>query len=78
MYQEEWRGEMLYNPYAVDHFTPKEEMMIRYIYLPILEFTGKDKETAIVKQWIDTGYIPHCQFPEHLNPFLKGKKEKKL
>ena len=69
---------MLYNPYAVDHFTPKEEMMIKLIYLPLLEHAEKDIEANMVRQWIDFGYIPQYQFPEHLKPFLKGKKQKRL
>jgi len=78
MFQEERRGEIMYDPYSIDHFTPKEEMMIRLIYLPLLRVASKNTEADIIEYWLKLGHIPHNQFPEHLKPFLKGKKEKRF
>jgi len=92
MFEFELRGEMKYNCYAVDHFTPWEEMCFTYFHLEnmkanyvILKEIGKEEEAFLLKgaidtveKWFKTGYIDHEDFPEHLKGLLAGRKQQRL
>jgi len=46
------------NPYAREKLSPKEILMWRYIYLPVMKVSGRDnpntaKEIEFVEQWVE-------------------------
>jgi hypothetical protein len=89
MYRTESKADVIYNPYAVYALNPSAEMMIRDIYIPIMESNyallheGKDKERLDgeikkVKNWCNKGYMPKEDFPEHLKSMYITEKQKRL
>lgn len=87
------RGEMEFNPYAVNHLTPLDEMRWRTYYLPsmisyyeILKHFDKNNnhlpvledKINCIKRWVDLGYIPPEDAPEHLKDLFKSKMELRL
>jgi hypothetical protein len=89
MYRTESRADVLYSPYSVYAMAPKEEMMLRGIYLPIMETNckllaaGKEKEQMEaeikkVRAWCEKGFIPKDDFPEHLKEYYITEKQQRL
>lgn len=67
----------LYNPYQVYAFSPFEEVVWRTIYIPMLEEIGS-KNVDKIKRWLDLGYIPKEDFPDHLKKYYLTKKPGRL
>jgi len=89
MYRTESRADILYSPYSVYAMAPKEEMMIRNIYLPIMETQleklneGKAKEKMAkeitrIRDWCEKGFIPKDDFPVHLKSMYITEKQRRL
>jgi len=89
MYRTESRADQLYNPYAVYAFNPFQEMWWRNIYVPQMEgiyynmSNGNEKDKLkkqieMVKDWLNKGYIPKKDFPNHLKKYYLTKKEQRL
>lgn len=80
MYRTEHGAEILYNPYSIYQISPFEEMLHRNISIPTLIGIysvmpdGKEKEQVKkslddFKKWVDLGYIPKEDFPDHLHRY---------
>ena len=89
MYRTEHGAELLYNPYTVYQISPFEEMMHRSFSIPTLIGVynimpgGKDKEQVKhclddLIRWVDLGYIPKKDFPEHLQRYYITNLEGRL
>jgi len=89
MYRTESRADQLYNPYCVYAFNPFQEMWWRHIYIPQMEGIyhnmeeGKEKDKLkskieMVNDWLDKGYIPKKDFPQHLKKYYITDKEQRL
>lgn len=76
------RGAMVrHNPAEVYAFTPFQEVMFRHQVLPALrtqaataEATGADaselrQEVERLSGWVERGYIPYEEYPEHLRGY---------
>ena len=84
MYRGEAATKVSYNPYQVYTLSPYEEMWFRLWFIPVMEhMIDGDKEKLSsnlvkVKEWVEKGYIPKKQFPEHLLKYYITKKEGRL
>jgi len=89
MYRTEAKADAVLSPYNIYAFTPKDELFLRFFYLPTLEgiysslknTTDKEdmkKVIDTVKFWRDSGYIPKEHFPVELKEWYKTKKERRL
>ena len=89
MYKEEALAEKVYNPYNVYAIGPFEEMTYYAIYLPLMEAcyhllpTGEQKEKLkeqieTFKHWLELGFIPKEDFPEHLKKYYIVENPKRL
>jgi len=89
MYRTESRADQLYNPYAVYAFNPFQEMWWRHVYIPQMKAIhfnmkeGKEKEEMknqieMIQNWLDKGYIPKSDFPNHLKKYYLTKKQQRL
>jgi len=89
MYRTEQMAEVMFNPYSVYALNPFQEMWFRHIDIPMLESLKEvlpegeqkknlEKHLKTVYNWIEKGYIPKKDFPEHLKKFYLTKKEQRL
>lgn len=89
MYRTEWVAERIYNPYAVYAIGPFEEMLYRTMTIPTLQAAyatmpeGKEKKEVKeklekAKKYVDLGYIPKEDFPQHLKKYYITNKERRL
>ncbi len=89
MYRTEALAEKIYNPYTVYAIGPFEEMLYRYTTIPTMEGIyhslpdGDAKEQLKqkidkAKHWVEIGYIPKEDFPEHLKKYYITKKTRRL
>ena len=89
MYKTESLAERVLNPYAVYLFDPFQEMVYRTLMLPTLKASyysmpdGLEKQEVkrnldLITKWLDIGYIPKKDFPEHLKQFYITDKEGRL
>ena len=89
MYRTEFLAEKILNPYTVYAIGPFEEMLYRTMTIPTLEAAymsmpeGKEKEGVkksldMAKKWVELGYIPKKDFPQHLKKYYITNKERRL
>jgi len=89
MYRTEMVAERMFNPYAVYLIGPFEEMLYRTMTIPTLEAAwlsmpeGDDKirigeQLDKAKKWVDLGYIPKEEYPEHLMKYYITNKQTRL
>jgi len=89
MYRTERRAEVVYNPYQVYAIQPFQEMWFSHIYLPLMRGSIESvsdgpvkeelqKEYEMVSNWLDLGYIPKKDFPEHLKKYYISNIEGRL
>lgn len=89
MYRTEQETERYFNPYAVYAFQPWDEMVYRYIHIPMLEAVyhmqpegnyKRDLEQLIKKlyRWVNKGYIPKEDFPDHLKKYYITNRQARL
>ena len=87
------RADTEFNPYAVNHLTPLDEMRWRTYYIPsmtayykILEKLSPSDPYLLVlkteldkiKNWVELGFIPDSDAPPHLKDLFKSKMEVRL
>jgi len=84
MYRSELKAAKTYNPYAVYALQPYEEMWFRLWFIPMMKYAlDEDKDhlkenLEKVEEWVERGYIPKEQFPEHLKKYYITDKEQRL
>ena len=81
------------NPFAVNHLSSLDEMRWRTFYIPsmttqykILEYLNENdsylpvlkQEINKIKRWVDLGYIPPDDAPDHLKDLFKSIMEMRL
>lgn len=88
MYRTESLADKIFNPYTIYQIGPFEEMKYRNMELPIMKslckgLKGDEKKemeeyVKRVEKWLELGYIPKDDFPEHLKKYYITKKENRL
>lgn len=89
MYRTEQLAEVTLNPYAIYAITPIQEMHFRTKDLPLMRSLREilpdgeqkielEKSIKQVEGWVERGYIPKKEFPEHLERYYITKKENRL
>lgn len=88
MYRTESLADKIFNPYTVYQIGPFEEMKYRNMELPIMKslcdvLNGDEKKemeeyVKRVEKWLELGYIPKEDFPEHLKKYYITNKERRL
>jgi len=89
MYRTESLADKLLNPYAVYAIGPFEEMLYRTMTIPTLEAayqsmpeckekTEVKKQLDNAKKFVNLGYIPKEDFPNHLKKYYLTEKERRL
>ena len=73
------RAAIKYNQFSVWEIPPFQWMMMRYIWIPVLERTAntddEKKELGMVLRWMDLGFIPKDDFPDKLKHFYMADNE---
>lgn len=88
MYRTETKADMMYNPYSTYALTPKEEIQIKYFFIPIIKglynLSKNKKDKDELKKVIDTitiwskGFIPKEHYPPELKDWLETSKNRRL
>jgi len=89
MYRTESLADRIFNPYTIYAIGPFEEMLYRTMTIPTLQAAYssmpecKEKEEVKkqldrAKKYVDLGYIPKEDFPEHLKKYYITNKERRL
>lgn len=76
------RATTKYNPYSVWALSPLQWMLMKHIWFPILQRTAETSEekteVTMVEKWLELGYLPKKDFPDHLKEFYITKGERRL
>ena len=93
MNQFQYRADIELNPFTVNHLSPLDEVRWRTFYLPsmtayyrILKNIDKNdsylpvlkQEIDKIQRWVNLGYIPPSDAPEHLKALFKSMMEIRL
>jgi hypothetical protein len=89
MYRTESVADMMYSPYSIYAMSPKDEIYLRDVNLPMMEAMEKilpegkqkkdlEQEIQKIKNWCEKGFIPKEDFPQHLKKYYLTEKQQRL